>query len=179
MCRLNSHRSYFNTCWLILRCSQVCRSCWRGGGSLGPVIIMMMKHKSPLSRLTICCVAHAVWLQAVNWAAAERSAKERPLSSSSSSDADDDAQIPPCHLSCFHAFDHFNYMLSAGRDGKLERAWETEHMPERVRVTHVAQSEWGRTHGGPSTQTRAQGREEGGGRRACERKLAAETGGGL
>ena len=91
------------------------------------------------------------------------------------------------HLSCFHVFDHFNYMLSAGererqrardiegereRERRREKERKRESMPGRVQVTHVARSEWVRedTWWADTEIHSERDREQA----TCERELAAE-----
>lgn len=79
------------------------------GRGLGSTIIMMMKHIY-LRPFAMCLSSSITSCQpSSSWTERDRESLRRWWWSTNTS----------YHLSCFHVFDHFNYMLSAGeRDGE-------------------------------------------------------------
>lgn len=115
-----------------------------GGGSwegLRSVIIMMMKHKSLLPfAMCVNCITNY---------------RERETDSAI-------MMMKHKYLLPFARFSYvwpFQLHAVSWTERHRESVWEIEHMPERVRVTHATQSEWGRTHGGPTLSWRAKERK--------------------
>lgn len=147
MCRPTNRNSCVNTCWLILCCSQARRYIWRE--ELRGSEVQYNYDDEAQIPPTICHVCTV--LQAI-----KREREREQLCHN-----DDEAQIPPaiCQVFICLTISITCCQLEGERARHAESVWETERMPEGVRVTHGSQTEWGRTHGGPTLSYRVKERK--------------------
>lgn len=154
MCRPRNHNSHIITCWLILCCSQVCRYICPGEGFGVHYNYDDEAQVSP----TICHVSKQFDYKLSTVAQLKRESERGTLQrwwwSTNTS----------CHLSCFHVFDHFNYMLSAGerereREKERERECRRDRAHARESASDTCYTEWvrGDTWWGDRVEERKRG----------------------